>query len=171
VEAFETALELYPDLAAMKFGSAGHDAGGQAAMITLMLSEARWGDAGFYAGFGISPKVGFGSQPEGSTWREAYAAVRSPVFAVSGNPTDGLVSMGWVQDGIDALAPGTEAYHYSWTDLVHFDGSPDVVSRLAVLWFRWKLLGDGNACETLKALPEMDASWLVADSQNEARCR
>lgn len=170
VQAFETALAEYPELADLRFGLAGHGAGGQGAFVGQQLSEARWGAQGVYAGFGAAPESGFGTQPEGGTWSEVYAEVRAPVFMFSGAPSDGLVSMRWVQQGFGAFDDGTEAYHFSRTDLVHIPVPQGVVLQLAVPWFRWKLLGDQDACRALMSIPEMDDEWLLADSHGEVPC-
>ena len=40
---------------------------------------------------------------------------------------------------------------------------------VAVAWFRWKLLGDNEACKAFKALPA-GADWNSTKEQNAKSC-
>jgi hypothetical protein len=98
VQALDSALSTFPDLADHKFGSTGHSQGGQAAFTVLALAEKKYGFGDWiYAGLAMEPASGFGTQPVGATWQQLYAAIVSPMFMFSGLGTDGLVSQAWVQ--------------------------------------------------------------------------
>lgn len=181
--AFDTALEKFPDLADRKLGSTGHSQGGQAALITQQLAEAKFGDTATYAALAMEPASGYGVQPQGQTWQEAYAKIRSPVFMFSGNAGagyvdstlssmdegDGIVSIRWVQQAFDTLSDDVEAYHWTAVGAAHVP--PPVVQeeRISIPWFRWKLLGDKTACEFFKTKPR-ESQWLIQSEQNAEPC-
>ncbi|MBN1654500.1 MAG: hypothetical protein JXA30_12080 [Deltaproteobacteria bacterium] len=171
IESFETALSEYPDLADYRFGSTGHSQAGQAAFIVVQLVEERWGDKAIIAGLAIEPSSGFGSSPPGGTWTEFYAKIKSPMFMFSGLGTDTLVSQGWVQQQFDALSDTVEAYFWAKEGANHITTVNADANEVIVPWFRWKLLGDREACEFLKAIPGNNATWTQVASQNEKPCR
>jgi predicted alpha/beta-hydrolase family hydrolase len=168
MQALTTTLELFPDLAAHKLGSAGHEAGGQGAILTLQQAEAKWGARAIYAGMAIAPSSGHGSQPPSGTWQDAYANIRSPMLMMSGT-ADALVSERWVGDGYELLSDTIEAYWYSGIDAPHIPIPNDYIQELAVAWFRWKLLADAKACEYFKQLPASER-WDKRAEQNAQPC-
>jgi hypothetical protein len=170
VMAFQAAIDKYPDLAAMKFGSTGHSQGGQASFTVLALAEKKWGDQAIYAGLAMEPASGFGSQPVGTTWQALYKGIKSPMFMFSGVGTDGLVSQGWVQQAFDALDPSEEAYFWAKNGATHIPVPNGEEQEISIPWFRWKLLGDQAACKAFKAIPMTNTAWVVVDTKNEAAC-
>jgi hypothetical protein len=167
--AFQTALQEHPDLADYKFGSTGHSQGGQASFVVLQYAEKEWGDKGIYAGLAMEPASGFGAQPiEG--WSQVYGMIKSPMFMFSGLGTDGLVSQLWVQSGFDALSDSVEAYFWAKAGATHIPVPNGEEQEISIPWFRWKLLGDPQACMAFKAIPMTNSAWTVVDSQNEADC-
>ena len=171
VMAIDTAFKNYPDLADMKIGSTGHSQGGQASFTVLSLAEAKWGDKAIYAGLAMEPASGFGSQPIGTSWQALYAAIKSPMFMFSGVGTDGLVSQGWVQQAFDALDPKEEAYFWAKNGATHIPVPNGEEQEISIPWFRWKLLGDNDACKYFKAIPMTNTAWVVADTKNEVPCK
>jgi hypothetical protein len=172
VEAFKTALSMFPDLADKKFGSTGHSQGGQSSFVVLSLSEKEFGvgpDTKF-AGLAMEPASNFGAQPAGG-WMAAYKAIKSPMFMFSGRGTDGLVSQGWVQDAFNALDKSIEAYHWTKTGATHIPVPNGEEQQISIPWFRWKLLDDQAACKAFKAIPMMDTAWEEVASQNKADCK
>ena len=169
MRAFEAVLDLYPDLAAHALGSAGHEAGGQGAILTLQQAEAKWGTRARYAGMAIAPASGHGTQPPSGTWQEAYGAVTSPMLMMSGKQ-DALVSESWVADGFAALNDSIEAYWYSGVDVKALPLPHEHIQQLAVAWFRWKLLGDRAACTHFRELPQTDR-WDERAKQHETNCK
>jgi len=181
--AFEAAFEMFPELADRKLGSTGHSQGGQAALISLQLAEQKFGDTAIYAGLAMEPSSGYGVQPEGQTWQEAYAKIHSPVFMFSGNAGhgyvsaalsgmdegDGIVGVRWVQEAYDALGDDVEAYHWTAVNAAHVPPPVAQEQRISIPWFRWKLLGDKAACEFFKAMPR-PSQWLIHAEQNAASC-
>jgi hypothetical protein len=159
----------HPEIADLKFGSTGHSQGGQASFVVLQFAEEEWGDAGVYAGLAMQPASGFGSQPRES-WRTIYGKIKSPMFMFSGQGTDGLVSQGWVQDGFNALSDDIEAYHWAKRGGSHIPVPNGEEQQISIPWFRWKLLGDQQACEAFKAIRETDSTWTEAAVQNEQPC-
>ena len=170
MEAFETALAEYPDLADYKFGSIGHSQGGMASLVTLQYAEAEWGDSGIYAGLAVEPASGYGSNPS-EPWQTIYGRITSPVFLFSGLGTDTLVSQSWVQQAFDALSDSVEAYFWTKSGANHLTTVNQDTNEVSISWFRWKLLGDQAACEYFKAIPTVDGTWAVADSKNEVACQ
>lgn len=170
IEAFETALAQYPELADYRFGSTGHSQGGMASLVTLQYAEAEWGTKGIYSALAIEPASGFGDNPtEG--WQTAYAKIRSPVFMFSGLVTDTLVSQTWVQQAFDALGTSVEAYFWTKSGANHLTTVNQDGEEVLVAWFRWKLLGDQKACQYWRSLPTTNNAWAVADKRNEIACR
>lgn len=170
LEAFQTALSKYPDLAAKRFGSTGHSQGGQASFVVQSLAEKEFGMEGTkFAGLAMQPASGFGSQPAGG-WQMQYRTIKSPMFMFSGRGTDGLVSQGWVQDAFNTLDKGIEAYHWTKSGGMHIPTPQDEEMQIGPAWFRWKLLGDKNACMFFKSIPMTDNSWEEVAVQNAAPC-
>ena len=170
IEAFDAALEAYPDVADLRFGSTGHSQGGQSSFCALWWAEEKWGATGVYAGLAMQPASGFGTACAGG-WRSAYGAIESPMLMFSGQGTDGLVSQSWVQDGFDSLSDAIEAYHWSKAGGAHIPVPNGEEMQLSIPWFRWKLLGDNEACKAFKAIRESDGTWREADVQNEEACQ
>ncbi|MET0344100.1 MAG: hypothetical protein ABW252_24005 [Polyangiales bacterium] len=168
LQAFERAVADYPNLAAKKFGSMGHSQGGQAAFTVLALTEEKFGPDATYAGLAMEPASGFGTQPRGGSWQSVYAKIKSPMFMFSGT-ADILVSQGWVRQGFAALADSVEAYHWSASGATHIPVPNGETQQVSVPWFRWKLLGDQDACKAFFAL-ETGTRWNKVQSQNEAKC-
>jgi hypothetical protein len=170
LEALQTALTKYPDLAAKRFGSTGHSQGGQAAFVVLSLAEKEIGmDGAKFAGLAMQPASGFGSQPAGG-WQMQYSTIKSPMFMFSGRGTDGLVPQTWVQDGFNALDDSIEAYHWTKAGGAHIPTPQGEEMQIGPAWFRWKLLGDKAACEFFKSIPMTDNTWEEVDVQNAAAC-
>jgi len=169
IEAFETALSEYPDLADHRFGSTGHSQGGMASLVTLQYAEAEWGEDGVYAALAMEPASGYGQTPS-EGWQTVYAKIESPVFMFSGLGTDTLVSQSWVQEAFDALDDSVEAYFWAKSGANHISTINQDGNEVLISWFRWKLLGDREACRALKAIPTSDATWTVADEQNAVSC-
>src|SRR5688572_4816973 len=138
LQALEAALSTYPELAAHKLGSAGHHAGGQGAILSLQQAEAKWGTRATYAGLALAPASGHGSQPPSGSWMDSYAALKSPLFVISGS-ADALVSENWVGDTFEALGDAVEAYWFSALDAPHLPIPLEHIQPAAVAWFRWKL--------------------------------
>lgn len=167
LEAIQIARELYPDLVSNKIGSSGHSQGGMAAFTVLANAEDTFGPSFTYAGLAMQPASGFGTNPWGG-WRPRYASIESPMFMFSGS-ADILVSSSWVQDGFDALNDGVEAYFWEKRGSTHIP-VPDLdAAEVGIPWFRWKLLGDKDACEDFYALRN-SLSWTVQDEQNIVGC-
>ena len=177
------AFEMFPELADNKLGSTGHSQGGQAALVTIQLAEAKYGDKMTYAGLAMEPASGFGTQPSGQTWQQAYSKITSPVFMFSGDSAtgyansrllgmsegDGLVAISWVQEGYDALSKTVEAYHWTAVGGTHIPTPVEPEQQVSIPWFRWKLLGDKAACEFFKTLPG-GGKWKVQKEQNAEPC-
>jgi|GEM_PF-6398164 len=166
--ALATVLAHYPELAAHKLGSLGHEAGGQGAILALQQAEATWGASASYAGLAIAPASGHGSQPPSGTWQDAYAAVVSPMLVMS-IEGDAFVPERWVADGFDALSDTIEAYWYVALDAMHLPLPQARLQELAVAWFRFQLLGDRAACAYFKQLPE-GPRWDARVVQNAPSC-
>jgi hypothetical protein len=172
LEAFKTALAMFPDLADKKFGSTGHSQGGQSSFVVQSLAEKEFGvgpDTKF-AGLAMEPASNFGTQPAGG-WQAAYKAIKSPMFMFSGRGTDGLVSQGWVQDAFNTLDKSIEAYHWTKTGATHIPVPNGEEQQISIAWFRWKLLDDQAACKAFKAIPMMDTAWEEVASMNKAECK
>lgn len=166
LEAIEVARELYPDLVSDKIGSAGHSQGGMAAFTVLANAEDAFGPSFTYAGLAMQPASGFGETPWGG-WRPRYASIESPMFMFSGS-ADVLVSGSWVQSGFDALSDDVEAYFWDKFGSTHIPVPARDAAEVGIPWFRWKLLGDRDACEDFYAL--RNGLWSVQDEQNAVSC-
>jgi predicted alpha/beta-hydrolase family hydrolase len=169
LKAFETALSMFPELADNRLGSTGHSQGGQAAFTVLQLAEQKFGDEMIYAGLAMQPASGFGEQPSGGSWQQVYAKIKSPMFMFSGT-ADVLVSESWVQQAFTALSDSIEAYWWSGVGATHIPTPQEHQQLVQISWFRWKLLGDGKACEFFKKLPDGD-KWDKRKTQNEKACQ
>lgn len=171
LQALDTALSTFPDLADHKFGSTGHSQGGQAAFTVLALAEKKYGLSDWiYAGLAMEPASGFGTQPVGATWQELYGAIVSPMFMFSGLGTDGLVAQSWVQQAYDATSKTEEAYFWTARGATHIPVPNAEEEEISIPWFRWKLLGDQNACAFFKAIPQTDPIWAQVASKNAQPC-
>lgn len=181
ITAFETAMREFPNLVDNKLGSTGHSQGGQAALVTQQLAEAKY--PGYtIAGLAMEPASGFGTQPRGQSWRQSYGKIRGPVFMFSGtfstgfaNSTllgigvgDGLVAVSWVDEGYGALNRGIEAYHWTAIGASHIPTPQVEQNQIAPAWFRWKLLGDQRACQYVKGL--LSNGWKIQKQQNIKDC-
>jgi len=169
IQAWEAAIAMHGDIADMKFGSTGHSQGGQSAFCALRLAEEKWTDAVF-AGLAMQPASGYGAACSGGSWTSRYALIESPMLMFSGQGSDGLVSQRWVQDGFDALNDSVEAYHMAKAGGAHIPVPNGEEMQLSIPWFRWKLLGDNEACKAFKQIRDTDPTWETADSQNETPC-
>jgi hypothetical protein len=165
IEALETAYASHPNVADDKIGSSGHEAGGGGAYFCLQLAEQKWLDSKIYAGHAMEPASGVGAAP---MWQAAYASIKSPIFQFNGSE-DVLVSEATVGRAFDALADGTEAYWYEATGATHIPVPARWGQESAVVFFRWKLLGDNKACEYFKAMP-MGPDWELKGKQAEKGC-
>lgn len=170
VEAFEKAMAKYPNLTAKRLGSTGHSQGGQAAFTVLQQSEAKWGlDEFVMTGLAIEPASGFGAQPPGGSWQSMYGKIKSPMFMFSGT-ADALVSAAWVARAYTALDDGIEAYNWSASGATHIPTPNQETAEVGVPWFRWKLLGDNEACRAFKALAG-GQRWKSVSEQNARECK
>jgi hypothetical protein len=172
VEALDTALTMFPDLAAHALGSTGHSQGGQASYVVLQKAEAKWGvNQGdfIYAGLAMEPASGFGSQPE-RPWAQIYGDIKSPMFMFSAVGSDGLVSQGWVMDAFNAMDPATEAYFWAAEGATHIPVPNGEEQEISIPWFRWKLLGDNAACKYFKAIPMTIPKWQEVASNSPKDC-
>jgi hypothetical protein len=170
LQAIDAAFSMFPDLADNKIGSTGHSQGGQAAFTVLALAEKKYGDKDIYAGLAMEPASGFGTQPTGTTWQALYGGIKSPMFMFSGLGTDGLVSQAWVQSAYDATAKTEEAYFWTYQGATHIPVPNMEEEEVSIPWFRWKLLGDQNACKAFKALPMTDKNWAQVAAKNDQPC-
>jgi hypothetical protein len=168
ITAIETVYKNHADIADTKIGSTGHSQGGQAAFTVLEKAEAKWGPSYTYAGLAMQPASGFGSQPSPGPWSAVYGRIKSPMFMFSGT-SDTLVSAAWVQRGFDALSDTIEAYNWSAVGATHIPTPQTATNQVAVAWFRWKLLGDNEACKAFKALPD-GSGWNSVKEQNAKSC-
>jgi hypothetical protein len=181
--AFDTALTMFPDLAANKLGSTGHSQGGQASCVVTQLAEQKWGDKMTYATLAMEPASGYGRQPSGQTWQQSYGKIKSPVFMFSGDSAtgfsssallgqttgDGLVAISWVNEGFEALSKDIEAYHWTGVGATHIPTPVPEEQQISIPWFRWKLLSDKAACEFFKKMPDA-GKWKVQKEQNAKPC-
>lgn len=166
LEAIEVARARYPNLVSNKIGSAGHSQGGMAAFTVLANAEDAFGPSFTYAGLAMQPASGFGETPWGG-WRPRYASIESPMFMFSGS-ADILVSASWVQSGFNALSDDVEAYFWEKFGSTHIPVPAGDAAEVGIPWFRWKLLGDQDACEDFYAL--LNGAWSVQDEQNAVSC-
>jgi len=182
IQAFEAAFKTFPDLADQKLGSTGHSQGGQAALVTTQLAEAKY--PGYtITGLAMEPASGFGTKPVGQTWQQSYAKIKSPVFMFSGDSAmgfsnsgllgqskgDGLVAISWVNEGFNALNKSIEAYHWTCAGATHIPTPVGPEQQISIPWFRWKLLGDTAACQFFKNMTN-GGKWKVQKEQNATGC-
>ena len=165
IEAVELAREQFPDLVSDKAGLAGHCTGGMSAILCAHRAEERWPDLTFAVHAG-APEHGFGGTVE--DWAERYGEVDSPVFMFNASE-DPQVSAEWVGQGLDHLPVVTEVSWYEATGAAHVPLPHAWLQESAVVWFRWKLLGDQGACRYWKAMPRGDA-WDMQAETNAAPC-
>jgi len=164
--AVQTALDNYPELAAKKVGSTGHSQGGGGAIMCVYRVEQQFGTEIQIVGHAMEPASGFGDSP--ANWASLYGQIRSPIFLFNGS-VDTLVSASWVRQAFDALGDGIEAYWYQADGASHIPIPTSWTQESTVAWFRWKLLGDRQACEYFKAMPN-GTSWTLQGSQNDTGC-
>jgi hypothetical protein len=172
VEALDTVLTMFPDKARHALGSTGHSQGGQASFVVLQKAEAKWGvNQGdfIHAGLAMQPASGFGDQPE-RPWAQIYADIKSPMFMFSGVGTDGLVAQSWVMDAFNAMSKTTETYFWARNGSTHIPVPNGEEQQISIPWFRWKLLGDNEACKAFKAIPQTDTSWMEIASNSPKDC-
>jgi len=170
IEAVETVLNQYTELVdETRVGFTGHSQGGRSAILCAYNAEQSWGDARTLATQAIEPSHWYGVGPD--DYASLYAQIRSPIFMFNGSE-DTLVSVRRVREGFDALDGGLEAYWYEAIGASHTSPKPHDgwSNESGVAWFRWKLLGDQEACDHFMALPSTN-KWENMDSQNERPCR
>jgi hypothetical protein len=165
--AFETARQEFPQLAGHRLGSMGHETGGATAFLCALDAEQTWGDAMIVAGHATAPMSGAGTM-DGPPWMSEYARVRAPMFMFNDSP-GGLVPASTVQAAFDALDDGVEAYWYEASGATDLPIPTAWIEESSVAWFRWKLLGDAQACQHVKRMPEGD-QWDLRKSQAEIDC-
>ncbi len=115
----------------------------------------------------MQPASGFGDQPR-RNWRSVYGDIDSPMFMFSGS-ADILVSGSWVRRGFNALSARSEAYYWEKSGSVHIPVPNRETVEVGIPWFRWKLLGDQDACEAFYDV-RSDFSWSVKEEQNTVQC-
>lgn len=166
LEAVGEAIDRHGNMVNNMAGFTGHSQGGGAAFICTSRAEDEWGSDMTYAGLAMEPASGFGDAP--SDWESYYDRISSPMFMFNGS-SDSLVSASWVEDAFNALNNNTEAYWYEAVGASHIPIPAEWTEESAVVWFRWKLLGDENACAYFKDMPN-SRDWDFQDSQNEVSC-
>jgi hypothetical protein len=147
MSAIETALSEYPSLVDTKIGSTGHEVGGGGAILCVQRAEQKWGSAMIYAGHAAAPVSGSGAV---DNYRELFGMIESPIFMFNGSE-DMLVPVSWVREGYDALH--SEKWWYEAEGATHIPVPTRWAQESAVVWFRWKLLGDENAGDYFKNMP------------------
>ena len=161
MNAMQTAIETYPDLAdSSKLGSSGHSQGGGAAVTCTYLLEQKYGSSVSIAGHAVQPAHGmnrFG-------YRGEYAKIQSPIFMFNGS-RDLVVPKTWVGDGYRPL--NSETYWYQGQAISHMNPQSHA-SESGVAWFRWKLLGDETAKDYFLNLPRSDR-WSAVKEKNTGR--
>jgi hypothetical protein len=167
IMAIETVIKSHGEMADKKIGSTGHSQGGQASFVVLSFAEDKWGDEYTYAGLAMQPATMFGSQPVGGV-NAVYAKINSPMFMFNGS-ADILVSRGWVSSAFRMLDDAVEAYHWTGVGATHVPTPNSHTVEIATAWFRWKLLGDNEACKYLRAL-DGGARWEEIEAQNSKPC-
>jgi hypothetical protein len=63
-----------------------------------------------------------------------------------------------------------EKYFYGKSGANHITSINTDANDLMVSWFRWKLLGDKEACEYFKAIPKTQRAWQLIAKKNEKPC-
>jgi hypothetical protein len=158
-------LEL-PDLVSDKVGFAGNHSGGQGAFMCLYRAEEAWQDQRLLAGYALGPSHGNGTAGEPS-WIEAYGQIDAPGLMIS--TEGGLVSEMWVGEAFEHVPATTELYQYKAVGASDIPIALEHMNESIVPWFRWKLLGDRDACEYFKAMPDSEA-WDLVRAANAADC-
>jgi hypothetical protein len=166
IDAVEEAFDRYPNIADNKLGFTGHSQGGGAAFICTYRAEQQWGTSMTIAGHAIEPASGFGDAPY--NWSTMYSQITSPMFMFNGS-LDTLVFASYVKQAFSALNKDVEAYWYRANGAMHIPIPTSWSKESTTVWFRWKLLGDTNACQYFKAMPNT-SDWDSQDSQNEQQC-
>lgn len=147
----QTVLAEHADVAdPSRLGSIGQEIGGAGALLCVGLAEQTWGDAVIYAGHAIAPQFGSGNVPD---WMTQLAHIESPVFMFNGSE-DFLVSAQSVRSGYELIT--SEKYWYEATGALHIPIPVSWASESAVVFFRWKLLGDDVAGDYFKHMPDSD---------------
>lgn len=148
--ALEKTFEEYAGRVAMKIGSSGQETGGGAAIACVHGIEQAFPGA-TAAGHAIAPAFGSGGMAE--NWVEQFGRIEAPIFMFNGSE-DGLVPESWVRSGYAALH--SEKYWYEATGAPHLPVPVSWAAESAVVFFRWKLLGDAAAGDYFAAMPDSD---------------
>jgi hypothetical protein len=74
-----------------------------------------------------------------------------------------------VGQGLDHFSAETEVTWYEATGAPHVPVPNRWIQESAVAWFRYKLLGDRDACAYWKAMPEGDV-WDIRAETNAVPC-
>jgi hypothetical protein len=93
------------------------------------------------------------------------------MFMFSGLGTDGLVSQAWVQQAYDATSKTEEAYFWTAQGATHIPVPNAQEEEISIPWFRWKLLGDAQACTYFKSIPQRNTIWAEVASKNVQQCQ
>ena len=118
-------------------------------------------------GHAMEPASGFGDSP--ANYASLYAQIRSPIFMFNGS-VDTLVSQSWVGQAFNALDDSVEAYWYTAMGASHIPIPTRWTQESTVAWFRWKLLGDAQACDYFKNMPNGN-DWDLRQAQAETACQ
>jgi hypothetical protein len=165
--AIQTALAEFPDLALPLAGSTGHSQGGGGAIMCVYRAEQEMPGALTIVGHAMEPASGFGDSP--ANYASLYGQIRSPIFMFNGS-SDTLVSSSWVGQAFNALADDVEAYWYTAMGAAHIPVPTRWTQESTVPWFRWKLLGDSQACDYFKNMPNGN-DWDLRQAQAETNCQ
>jgi hypothetical protein len=150
--ALQTVRAEHADLAdPTRIGSIGQEVGGQVALSCLAKAEQNWRKAAIYAGHAIAPQ--FGAGPAADDWMAQLAQIASPVFMFNGSD-DVLVSAQSVRTGYELIT--SEKYWYEASGALHIPVPVSWASESAVVFFRWKLLGDQVAGDYFAHMPDSD---------------
>lgn len=171
IEAVETAFSSYSGIVdTSKVGFTGHSQGGSATFMCTLNAENKWGTSKVFAGLAQEPASGYGVGPATtSNFPSYWVQVDSPMMMFNGT-ADTLVPQYWVRNAYNALNSDVEAYWYTGNGATHIPVPNAYTNDLAPAWFRWKLLGDQDACDYIKSLPRNSVSWSFQNSQNEESC-
>jgi hypothetical protein len=165
IEAVELARKQYPDLVSDQVGFAGHCQGGVSAILCAYRAEERWPEQTF-AVQAAAPDHGILGAVE--DWAPLYGEIESPVFMFNGSE-DTVVSAQRIELGLEHFSAETEVTWYEATGAPHVPVPNQWIQESAVVWFRWKLLDDRDACAYWKAMPKGDA-WDMKAETNAAPC-
>jgi hypothetical protein len=166
IDAIEAVLEEYGDIADAKYGFTGHSQGGGGAILGVYRAEQQWGSSAEYAGLGIEPAHGYGDSP--FNWGSLYGQIYSPVAMFNGS-SDSLVSASWVSSGYDELPSTLKKAWYEAVGAAHIPPPNTDAGEMGVAWFRWQLLGDSDACEYFKDMPD-SSDWRHQETDNLSPC-